>query len=1669
MTAETVTRGNPVAPTQPRQFRQETHMKKYSLGLILSLSIILLPFIASSGSLLRMFNSPMVTRAEIPGQDGVMVVSSPETVLNRYATLAADAPVGSSRLVLNYPDSPYGLRPDSLKAGDLLLVIQMAGATIEMADGPNYGQVTSLNNAGRYEFITVGRVEQGEVTVKPPCGGLLYSYQTGGSVQVIKVPQYRSLRIESGASVKAPAWNGAWGGIVAIHVEKEAVIDGHIDVSGNGFRGGALSGAGGGLFRTDYVTRQQDYGAEKGEGIAGYQYTYDIKSGRYGRGAAANGGGGGTSHNSGGGGGANGHNGATWTGNGVMDGTATGATAWRLDPAWIADGNRLTSSAGGGRGGYSFADKNQDALNFGPDAGEWGGDRRRNVGGLGGRPLAHDPAGRMYMGGGGGAGAQNNNSGGVGGNAGGLIYLVADEVNGQGWLRANGQPGGDTRGQNRDGAGGGGAGGTIVVYARSLGGIQAEARGGKGGDQLGTLFPNEAESQGPGGGGGGGYIAVKGGVISANVAGGANGISRAAAMVEFPANGATQGADGAVIMEIDQIPFCHTTADVTVTKTNHQDFIIPGLPTSYTIEVGNRGPYNIYGVEVADRLPAGFLAGSKSWTCTATPGSACSEVAGSGDLLTSVDVRNGGRVTLTVTAVMDPAATGSVTNLVEVIPPAGSVDPVRENNTASDTDRLTPVADLGIELTSGGQELVPGLGVSYQMTVRNLGPSEARGFNILDLVPETVRVTGAGCMVNGMGSCGDNLTNGNRVEFGNASLPVGAGNSLVIQLTGEISPAANGRLINTASVIIPAGAGFSDPELSSNVAVDNAPLTPRANLVITKTNHREVVVAGSSVTYEIEITNLGPSDAVGFDIMDEIPASMSMASLSCTATGGNCGTQNTTGQQIEVTGASLPAGVGHAIRMTFSGPVRTSATGRLVSVASVQLPVGSNIVDPEPESNIASDNDPLVAEADLAIRKTVASSTVQAGGQIIYWIEVSNQGPSAVEGARVTDLLPSGLSEAGWACQPVAGATCRTASGSGDLAGVVDLEVDGRALFTLAAKISTNFGGPLSNTATVSAPGGTSDTVPGNNSSTVTTEVGRSTDLRMVKSSSVAMVKAGDQLSYTLTVTNLGISEASGVEVTDLLPNGLELISITPSKGSCSGTTSRIDCQIGTLGVGIADNSATVAIGVRVPIGYPVGTMTNVATVRSVTPDPDLSNNSSSRSVTVNPPPSADFNLIEVTNNNPSLCLGSDKLVTVAIVIQNEGDGFQRDNLGPEFIAQFPVELVGVIGTCSSSTGNCRMSSNQLEWDGQLAPGQRLSISYQVRVRSGLPSGVRFCTRYRMNYDGNGDGVNDNFITRDDCQMTNCREQVACTGPNCAGNGPGILMANSNDPVSSDQRPGSILIFPYYTSSAVSSSTHNTRISITNTEINRSVYLHLFFIDGTDGVVADSFICLTANQTTSFLMSDMDPDVNGYLIAVAVNENGCPTRMNVLVGEAAIRSAGGYAAIVPAEGVAALAQPTCVAASILTTIHLDGVQYSMLGRTLAVDSLPSPANGDSSMLVVNGIGGNLTDGAPQIGKVNGLIFNDVEQGFSFTTTEGVQMAQVLTSTFPRSTPRLPTIVPAGRTGWMKLSTQNSGLALVGLQMSRNLNPGSFGGGTNLHKLTVSPTSLTIPVITPTCQ
>ncbi|MBL8166920.1 MAG: hypothetical protein JNJ50_02125, partial [Acidobacteria bacterium] len=136
------------------------------------------------------------------------------------------------------------------------------------------------------------------------------------------------------------------------------------------------------------------------------------------------------------------------------------------------------------------------------------------------------------------------------------------------------------------------------------------------------------------------------------------------------------------------------------------------------------------------------------------------------------------------------------------------------------------------------------------------------------------------------------------------------------------------------------------------------------------------------------------------------------------------------------------------------------------------------------------------------------------------------------------------------------------------------------------------------------------------------------------------------------------------------------------------------------------------------------------------------------------------------------------------------------------------------------------------------------------------------------------------------------------------------------------------MFYPIYTSSATSPALQNTRINITNADTRKSAYVHLFFVDGSNCNVADLFVCLTENQTASFVAAEFDPGTTGFVIAVAVDQRGCPTIFNALMGDEYVKFATGHQANLTADAAAALnglqISPPCDDNSFLANLRFDG-------------------------------------------------------------------------------------------------------------------------------------------------
>jgi hypothetical protein len=294
----------------------------------------------------------------------------------------------------------------------------------------------------------------------------------------------------------------------------------------------------------------------------------------------------------------------------------------------------------------------------------------------------------------------------------------------------------------------------------------------------------------------------------------------------------------------------------------------------------------------------------------------------------------------------------------------------------------------------------------------------------------------------------------------------------------------------------------------------------------------------------------------------------------------------------------------------------------------------------------------------------------------------------------------------------------------------------------------------------------------------------------------------------------------------------------------------------------------------------------------------------------------------------------------------------------------------------------------------------------------------------------------------------------------------------------SDQKAGSVLFYNVYTSGATSGTAENTRINITNTNsaVGADAFVHLYFVSA-GCAIADSYICLTPNQTASFLASDVDPGVKGYIVAVAVDGVlGCPIRFNWLIGDEYVKFASGHAANLGAVAFSRVSTPTteeCGSGSFTSVMNFNGTDYNCSAAVLALDNVGSRADGNDTMVIINRVGGNLGIGAATLGTLFGLLYDDAENVLSFSVAGGCQLMSSLSNNFPRTTPRFETFIPAGRTGWAKFYNQTGAIGILGSAINLNANAassaGAFNGGHNLHHLTLNCTmSYTVPVFPPSC-
>jgi uncharacterized repeat protein (TIGR01451 family) len=502
------------------------------------------------------------------------------------------------------------------------------------------------------------------------------------------------------------------------------------------------------------------------------------------------------------------------------------------------------------------------------------------------------------------------------------------------------------------------------------------------------------------------------------------------------------------------------SADLAITKTDGVTSVTAGGSTIYTITASNAGPSNATGATIADTFPASETC---TWTCSGAGGGTCT-ASGSGNISGSVNLPSGSSITYIASCAISASASGTIVNTATVAAPAGVTDPTPGNNSATDSDTVALSADLAITKTDGVTSVTPGGSTTYTIVASNAGPSAATGATIADTFPASETCTWT-CSGAGGGTC---TASGSGNISGSVNLP--SGGNVTYVASCAISASASGTVVNTATVAAPAG--VTDPTPGNNSATDSDTVALSADLAITKTDGVTSVTPGTSTTYTIVASNLGPSAATGATIADTFPASET-CTWTCSGTGGGTCTASGSGN-INGT-VNLPSGGN--VTYVASCAISASATGAVSNTATITAPAG--LTDPTPGNNSATDTDMLSVQADFGVSISDSRQYVSIGDSLDYVIVVSNAGPSA-GGVNVADTLPGQLGSASWVCSASAGATCSNGSGL-TLNDNASLPPSGQVTYVYSATVQSEGSGTIANSVSVTAAGGVTDPVGGNN------------------------------------------------------------------------------------------------------------------------------------------------------------------------------------------------------------------------------------------------------------------------------------------------------------------------------------------------------------------------------------------------------------------------------------------------------------------------------------------------------------------------------------------------------------------------------------------------------------
>lgn len=745
---------------------------------------------------------------------------------------------------------------------------------------------------------------------------------------------------------------------------------------------------------------------------------------------------------------------------------------------------------------------------------------------------------------------------------------------------------------------------------------------------------------------------------------------------------------------------------------------IAGQVMTYQIKVSNEGPSTALAALITDAVPVQLE--NVSWTTDVTGGSIITEgTTGTGNALSvkaNIPVGQQHEITITVTGKVAASYAGTISNIATVTP----ADPDNPPVVTPPVETVVVQRPVTVMSKTGPATAIAGGAITYTIEANNTGLSDANNLVITDAVPADIKNVSWTAVVSGNSSInGLNQGSGNAISL-NGNIPAGASNKITITVNGTVDPSFAGTLSNTAT---------ATPAEPGNPPVVTPPVTTVVTqtpvIVINKTGPASAT-AGGAISYVIEVSNTGLSNAKNLAISDILDPAITGATWAATVSGSSTINGAATGTGNVVLNGNIPAGTGNKISITVNGTLNPDFAGKITNIVTgtPSEPGNPPVVSPPVETNV--DKKPIIV-----VTKT-GQPTATAGGEVTYTIVVVNNGLSNASGTAIVDDVPAELINVSWTAVQSGVATVITgASGTGNQVRVSgDLpagNANNKITITVKGTVNPGFSGKINNVATASVPG---INVPNVVTPPVETEVGSKPGIVLRKDGPAAAI-AGSEITYTITAGNTGLSNAQNLLITDDVPASLSNVSWTSgitgtaavnSGGSGTGNVIQLT---GNIPAGIAN---TIVITVKGTIDPSFnGNLTNKAIASPS--EPGIVPVEATTTAVVSKTP-----VLAIAKNGPAtISAGQD--ITYTINVSNTGTA-NADNAS--VTDQIPVNITGVTWTTTINGAASVLS-------GAVGNGNNLSVN--VNVPAGSANTVLITVKGKVNPSATTDLVNKATVT----------------------------------------------------------------------------------------------------------------------------------------------------------------------------------------------------------------------------------------------------------------------------------------------------------------------------------